>query len=125
VHLEAEFIDAIVAYDQKYYADRGVKHALVTHPPAANHGDATGHFKNFRKRVSDGLAEEIADLHLLDAAEEAHASGHALLDTENGIRAAGFYHEQHSVFRLWLLPAQTKRAQTSPGDQHRLLWRAL
>jgi hypothetical protein len=71
VHLESEFIDSIVEYDQKVFSNRGLK-ARFGHPSASSEtmGTQLGIFKNFRKRTENGLSESIADLHLLEAANE-------------------------------------------------------
>lgn len=71
VHLDAAFINDIVAYDVQYFSNRGLK-ARFGHPSASSEtmGTQMGVFKNFRARKSEGKMQAIADLHLLDAAEE-------------------------------------------------------
>lgn len=73
VHLDASFIEDLVAYDQKHYAKRGVK-ARFGHPGMSSEtmGTQMGIFKNFRvhEKGMGGKMQAIADLHLLDAADE-------------------------------------------------------
>lgn len=72
VHLEAEFIDDITDHDNKHFSKSGLK-ARFGHPSASSEtmGTQLGYFKNFRKRKNNqGKMEEIADLHLLEAADE-------------------------------------------------------
>lgn len=72
VHLDAKFIEEITAYDVKHFSNRGVK-ARFGHPGMSSEtmGTQMGVFKNFRIReYGMGAIEEIADLHLLEAAEE-------------------------------------------------------
>lgn len=71
VNLEGDFIDAIVAYDKKYHSKQGLK-ARFGHPGASSEtmGTQMGYFKNFRGRQVDGLNQAIADLYLLEAANE-------------------------------------------------------
>lgn len=65
VHLEQEFIDAGIAYAQKYHGDKGMK-ARFGHPGMSNEtlGTEMGRFKNFRV-VDDKM---VADLHLYKSA---------------------------------------------------------
>lgn len=71
VHLEEEFIAALVAYDQQNFSDTGLK-ARFGHPSASSEtmGTQLGTFSNFRKRRVDGKMQAIADLRLLDSAEQ-------------------------------------------------------
>lgn len=71
VHLDEEFISAIVAYDQKHFSNIGLK-ARFGHPSASSEtmGTQMGVFSNFRKRRRDGKMQAIADMQLLDAAEQ-------------------------------------------------------
>lgn len=71
VHLDAEFVEAIVAYDQKHFANRGLK-ARFGHPSASSDtmGTQMGIFRNFRKRKTGGKMQAIADLHLLESADD-------------------------------------------------------
>lgn len=71
VDLEAKFIQAITAYDQKRYAKNGLK-ARFGHPSASGEtmGTQLGVFTNFRTREVKGKMQEIADLQLLDSAEK-------------------------------------------------------
>jgi len=70
VHLEADFITDLIAYDQRTYGDRGIK-ARFGHPGASDNtmGMQLGFFRNVRKRKSDGKMQAIADLHLLASAD--------------------------------------------------------
>jgi hypothetical protein len=70
VHLDADFIAAITKYDKKYFAKAGLK-ARFGHPSASGEtmGTQLGTFSNFRQREVNGRQQEIADLQLLDAAE--------------------------------------------------------
>lgn len=70
VHLDREFIEALVAYDQKYFSAIGLK-ARFGHPSASSEtmGTQLGIYSNFRKRTHKGKMQEIADLQLLEAAE--------------------------------------------------------
>lgn len=70
VHLDGEFIEKITAYDKKHYAKIGLK-ARFGHPSASSEtmGTQLGVFSNFRVREMGGKKQEIADLKLLDAAE--------------------------------------------------------
>lgn len=70
VHLEAEFIEDLVAYDIKYFTKRGLK-SRFGHPGASDDtlGTQMGYFHNFRTRKKGGKMQAIADLHLLDAAD--------------------------------------------------------
>lgn len=70
VHLEAEFIRNLVAYDNATFGDRGVK-ARFGHPSASSEtmGTQMGVFKNIRERKQDGKMQAIGDLHLMDSAE--------------------------------------------------------
>ena len=67
VHLEQSFIDALVAYDQKYFGESGLK-ARFDHPALCDGtmGTQLGKFTNFRV-VED---KAVADLTLLDAANK-------------------------------------------------------
>lgn len=70
-HIDEEFIDDLVAYDTRYFSIIGLK-SRFGHPNASEEtmGKQLGVFFNFRKRKgNDGKMEAIADLHLLDAAE--------------------------------------------------------
>lgn len=71
VSIEAEFINDIVAYDQRVFGQRGVK-ARFGHPSASSEtmGTQLGVFKNIRKQKSDGKMQAIGDLHLLSASED-------------------------------------------------------
>lgn len=71
VHLESEFIDNLVRYDRQHFSKAGLK-ARFGHPSASSDtmGTQMGVFSNFRKREKDGKMQAIADLHLLDAAEQ-------------------------------------------------------
>jgi len=71
VHLEREFIEGIVAYDRKYFSVTGLK-ARFGHPSASSEtmGTQLGIYSNFRKRINKGKMQAIADLQLLDAAEQ-------------------------------------------------------
>lgn len=70
VYLEAEFIEDLIAYDQKHFAKRGLK-SRFGHPGASDDtlGTQMGYFYNFRTRKKSGKMQAIADLHLLDAAD--------------------------------------------------------
>ena len=70
VFLDAEFIDSIVAYDNRHFSKIGLK-GRFGHPGASSEtmGTQLGIFKNFRKRDQDGKAQAIADLQLLEASE--------------------------------------------------------
>lgn len=67
VHLEDSFIEALVAYDQKYFSETGLK-ARFGHPAMSDTtmGTQMGHFRNFQQ---DG-SKALADLHLLDSADK-------------------------------------------------------
>lgn len=71
VHLDADFIREIVAYDREHFSATGIK-ARFGHPSASNDtmGTQMGVFKNVRERKQDGKMQAIADLHLLEAADE-------------------------------------------------------
>lgn len=72
VHLEAEFVANLVAYDQSNFGSRGVK-ARLGHPGLSDDAQGTqmGYMRNVRKRKNEeGKMQAIADLHLLEAAEE-------------------------------------------------------
>lgn len=71
VHLESEFVEAIVRYDKANFSNIGLK-ARFGHPSASSEtmGTQMGVFHNFRKREKDGKMQAIADLHLLEAADE-------------------------------------------------------
>lgn len=71
VYLEAEFVSDIIAYDQRHFKTAGLK-ARFGHPSASSEtmGTQMGVFKNFRTREQNGLLQGIADLHLLDAADQ-------------------------------------------------------
>ena len=66
VHLEQEFIDGLIAYDNKHFAETGIK-ARFGHPSMSDTtmGTQMGVFRNFRVRDN----QAIADLHLLDSAD--------------------------------------------------------
>ena len=70
VHLDSEFIDEIVAYDNRNFSKTGLK-GRFGHPGASSEtmGTQLGIFRNFRKRDQDGKAQAIADLHLLESSE--------------------------------------------------------
>lgn len=70
VHLEGEFIEDLVAYDQANFGERGVKSRLG-HPgmSADAMGTQLGFFRNVRKRKVDGKMQAVADLHLLASAD--------------------------------------------------------
>lgn len=70
VNLEAEFIEALVEYDKKWFSNTGLK-ARFGHPGASSEtmGTQLGVFSNFRKRKVNGKMQEIADLKVLDSAE--------------------------------------------------------
>lgn len=70
VHLEAEFISDLVAYDKRTYGTRGVK-ARFGHPGASDNtmGMQMGFFRNIRKREEGGKMQAIGDLHLLASAD--------------------------------------------------------
>ena len=65
VHLEQEFIEALVAYDNEHFSETGLK-ARFGHPSMSDTtmGTQMGVFKNFRVRDS----QAIADLHVLESA---------------------------------------------------------
>lgn len=69
-HMEAEFVNDLVAYDQKHYGKRGLKNRFG-HPGASDDtmGKQMGYFRNFRTREKGGKMQAIADLHLLEAAD--------------------------------------------------------
>lgn len=73
VHLDANFVYDLIAYDVKYFSKTGVK-ARFGHPGMSNEamGTQMGVFKNFRTRETgmQGKVQGIADLHLLEAADE-------------------------------------------------------
>jgi methyl-accepting chemotaxis protein len=71
VHLEAEFVESVIAYDQATYGTTGLK-ARLGHPTASGDtmGTQLGVFTNFRKRRKDGKMQGIADLQILQAADE-------------------------------------------------------
>jgi hypothetical protein len=70
VHLDGEFINDIVAYDNHNFSKTGLK-GRFGHPGASSEtmGTQLGIFRNFRKREQDGKAQAIADLHLLESSE--------------------------------------------------------
>lgn len=70
VHLDADFIKQLVAYDQQVFGDRGHK-ARFGHPSASNNtmGTQMGMFKNIRSRKQGDKMQAIGDLHLMEAAE--------------------------------------------------------
>lgn len=70
MHLEAEFIEDLVAYDQKHYSKRGLKNRF-DHPGACDGtmGTQMGYFRNFRTKKKGSKMQAIADLHLLSAAD--------------------------------------------------------
>lgn len=65
LHLEAEFIADLIAYDNKHFSKNGLK-CRFGHPSMSDTtmGSQMGVFKNFRQSGD----KAIADLHLLDAA---------------------------------------------------------
>lgn len=69
VHLEADFIEGLIAYDKKYFGKVGLK-GRFGHPNASDDtmGTQLGVFTNFRKREENGKMQAIADLHLLKSA---------------------------------------------------------
>lgn len=73
VRLSADFIYDLVAYDKKNFSNRGLK-ARFGHPSASSEtmGTQAGVFRNFRTREAgmQGPVQAIADLHLLEAADE-------------------------------------------------------
>ena len=71
VHLDADFVSNLVDYDQRVFSNRGLK-ARFGHPSASGDtmGTQMGVFSNFRKRRSGGKMQAIADLQLLDSAED-------------------------------------------------------
>lgn len=73
VHLDADFIEDLVAYDVKHFSRHGVK-ARFGHPGMSSEtmGTQMGVFKNFRVREKGmgGKLQAIADMHLLEASEE-------------------------------------------------------
>lgn len=71
VHLEAEFIERLIEYDQATYGSTGLK-ARLGHPTASGDtmGTQLGVYRNFRKRRKAGKMQGIADLHILQAADE-------------------------------------------------------
>lgn len=71
VFLDADFIQDLVRYDQRYFSKRGLK-ARFGHPGASSEtmGTQMGVFRDFRFREQKGQAQAIANLHLLNAAEE-------------------------------------------------------
>lgn len=71
VHLESEFVEALVRYDKANFSKIGLK-ARFGHPSASSEtmGTQMGVFHNFRKREKDEKMQAIADLHLLEAADE-------------------------------------------------------
>lgn len=72
VHLESEFVTNLVAFDQANFSDRGVK-VRLGHPGLSDdpQGTQLGFMKNVRKRKSEeGKMQGIADLHLLDSADD-------------------------------------------------------
>ncbi|MBL7780681.1 MAG: hypothetical protein JNM22_05640 [Saprospiraceae bacterium] len=70
VFLEADFIEKITRYDDKYFGKTGLK-ARFGHPSASSEtmGTQLGIFSHFRLRQTGDKLEEIADLQLLDSAE--------------------------------------------------------
>lgn len=71
VHLDGEFVSNLVQYDNKHYKKNGIK-ARFGHPSASSEtmGTQMGVFKNIRERETKGKMQAIADLHLLEAADE-------------------------------------------------------
>lgn len=72
VHLDADFIEAITAYDNRHLKKSGLK-ARFGHPTASGEtmGTQLGVFYDFRTRKGPaGRMEEIANLHLLESADE-------------------------------------------------------
>lgn len=70
VFLEAEFIEDLVAYDQRHYSKRGLKNRF-DHPNGCDTtmGAQMGYFRNFRTRKKGSKMQAIADLHLLAASD--------------------------------------------------------
>lgn len=68
VSLEAEFINDLVAYDQRTYGDAGVK-SRYTHPMGDGMGRQLGRYKNIRTRKKGGKMQAIGDYHLLQSAK--------------------------------------------------------
>ncbi len=70
VHLDADFVENLVAYDRANFAERGVK-ARLGHPDMCSNAQGTqlGFFRNIRKRKQGDKMQAIGDLHLLDAAD--------------------------------------------------------
>lgn len=70
VHLDADFVENLVAYDRANFAERGVK-ARLGHPDMCSDAQGTqlGFFRNIRKRKQGDKMQAIGDLHLLDAAD--------------------------------------------------------
>ncbi len=71
VWLDEDFIRDITEYDLRHFSNRGLK-ARFGHPSASSEtmGTQMGFFKNFRTRRSNGKLQSIADLHLLESADE-------------------------------------------------------
>ena len=71
VNLDSEFISALVSYDQLNFGERGVK-ARLGHPGMCDNaqGAQLGFYRNVRKRNKGGKMQAIADLHLLQAADQ-------------------------------------------------------
>lgn len=75
VHLESEFVTNLVAFDKAHFSERGIK-ARLGHPGLSSdpQGTQLGFMKNVRRRKSEsGKMQAIADLHLLDAADNSPA----------------------------------------------------
>lgn len=70
VHIDSEFVQNLVQYDQATYSERGIK-VRLGHPSASDDtmGKQMGYMRNFRTRRQNGKMQAIADLHLLDAAD--------------------------------------------------------
>lgn len=73
VHLDNNFVYDLIAYDVKHFSKTGIK-ARFGHPGMSSEamGTQMGVFKNFRTREMgmQGKVQGIADLHLLEAADE-------------------------------------------------------
>lgn len=70
VHLEREFIEKLVAYDNEHFGQTGIK-ARFSHPSMSDTamGKQLGFFRDVRLREVDGKLQAIANLHLLASAE--------------------------------------------------------
>jgi hypothetical protein len=89
VLLDEDFIRDLTEYDLRTFSNRGLK-ARFGHPSASNDtmGTQMGIFKNFRTRRTSGKLQSIADLHLLEAADESPT---------------------HPGMRAWMLKMATER----------------